>query len=341
MIWVMKLTTMSYSGFIRPGRQRQHGLALVIVIWILTLLTLMAGSFAMTMRRDTSVSSAIKNNAQALAQAEGGIALAQYMLAQPDPRQRWLSDGTIYRLVFADGEIRIKISSEAGKVDINTSGEQQLAALLLWATADDDWLQQQLLNAILDWRDADDDTRTMGAERRQYRLAGLKYAPGNSPFQSVQELQLVLGMNEIIYRAIAPYITVYSGQGNVDLASASPELLAILSAGYKRQHIDDQAIQNRLNAVDATDVEQDGMDEDLGGDLGGLNQTYTIIAEVVRHDEASAGLEAVVQSQASDTDSPFQILEWKQKLQGASLFDNAGAYPIITISDEFRYHDRY
>jgi type II secretory pathway component PulK len=64
---------------------RQRGLALVIVIWILTLLSLMAGSFALSMRRESSVAGALKNNAQAQALAETGLSIAQFMLQQTDP----------------------------------------------------------------------------------------------------------------------------------------------------------------------------------------------------------------------------------------------------------------
>lgn len=314
---------------------RQCGLALVIVIWILTLLTLMAGSFAMTMRRDSSVSSAIKTSAEALARAEEGIILAQFMLAQPDQEQRWRADGTVYRVVNPDGEIRIRILSESGKVDINTAGDAQLAALINWAT-DDGWLQQQLLNAILDWRDDDDETRTMGAEKRQYRQEGLAYEPSNRAFQSLEELQLVLGMNEAIFSAVEPFITVYSGLSEVDVTNASSQLLAILTKDLKQRNMDDGAIQKRLEDTAGGNGETDN----LGIASGGENQTYTIVAEAMLRNEASVGLEAVVQSQDGDTGTPFQVLDWKQRLQGQSLFDAAMDYPVITI-DEFKYDDRY
>ena len=318
-----------------PRHFKQGGLALVIVIWILTLLTLMAGSFAMTMRRDSSVSVAIKSNAEALAEAEAGIMIAQFMLAQTDAERRWLADGTVYQLIRPDGEVRIRIQSEAGKVDINTSNDTQLAALINAVTSDN-WQQQQLLNAILDWRDSDDETRTMGAERRQYRLAGLFYEPSNSAFQSVEELQLVLGMNEVIFKAMEPFITVYSGQAEVDLRYASPQLLAILARELKERNIDDTALQQRLDAPSQTD-DVSGVEE---GATDVENQTYTITAEASIGDDASAGLEVVAKKQESNTGSPFQVLDWKQIVQGPSLFDGTMEYSVITIQDEFRYGDR-
>lgn len=315
---------------------RQRGLALVIVMWILMLLTLMAGSFATTMRRETSVSTAIKTNAEAQAVAESGIILAQFMLKQSDPELSWRVDGTVYRLLRDDGEIRIRILSESGKVDINTSSEEQLRAVLSAAT-DDEWHQQRLLNAILDWRDADDDTRTLGAEKRQYQQARLKYGPSNSAFQSLEELQLVLGMDQDLYTRIEPWITVYSGNTEVNIDDAAPELLAAIAREQKARNIQDEALQKRLQGTTDTGGDPDDAGETFTSD----NVTYTITAESILNDEAAAGLTAVVKSQSGDSgQAAFEILDWKPHSQGLSLFDDAIDYRIITVQDEFKYNHR-
>lgn len=315
---------------------RQSGLALVIVIWILTLLTLMAGSFAISMRRESSVSYAITANAKALALAESGIHLAEFNLLRADPEQRWLSNGSIYETSGPDSRMRIRIFSEAGKVDINMSGEAQLEAVLKSVLADD-WQRQHLLNAILDWRDVDDDTRTQGAEKRQYKLAGLTYGPSNAPFQSLEELQLVLGMNETLFNAIQPYITVYSATAEVNRRDAAPELLNILAADLKDRAIQDQSPQNGISDADNAGDNQD----DLGQTFASDNQTYTIIVEVQMQQEASAGLEVVVQSQGSESTIAFETLDWKQNLITSSLFNPTMEYSVITIQDEVRYDDQF
>lgn len=313
---------------------RQQGLALVIVIWILTLLTLMAGSFALSMRRESSVSYAITENAKALALAESGIYLAEFNLSQTDPQQRWLANGTIYEIIGPESRMRIRIFSEAGKVDINMADEVQLAAVLK-SVLQDDWERQHLLNAILDWRDPDDDTRTQGAEKRQYKSTGLSYGPANAAFQNLEELQLVLGMNETVYNAIQPYITVYSSAAELNLRDASPELLNILAADLKDRHVQDAELQKSLSEADRTGNASADFEQAFTGE----NQTYTIIVEVEIREEATAGLEAVVQSSGNDSDTPFDTLDWKQTLQTSSLFDSTMEYSVVTIQDEFRYDD--
>ncbi len=326
----------------KPGSaaRRQQGVALVIVIWILSLLTLMAGSFAMSMRRESSVSMAVIDSAKALAMAESGIILAEFNLTHADPEQRWVANGSIYELERPNGLMRIRIFSESGKVDINASNATQLSAVLS-AVVESDWEQQRLLNAILDWRDADDDTRTQGAEKKQYQQAGLSYEPSNDAFQSLEELQRVLGMNEAIYDRILPWITVYSGEAEVNQNDAAPELLAVLAQDMERRGVHDESLKKRSEAVNDED-DADGPEtgqNDREEAFISENQTYTIIAEVNIRDEASAGLEVIVKYQENEDGSPFEVLDWKQNLQGLSLFDAAMEHLVITIQDEFRYDD--
>ena len=69
---------------------------------------------------------------------------------------------------------------------------------------------QLLAAAVADFRDPDDQRRVNGAENKQYRSAGLGWGPKNAPFQSIDELQQVLGITREIYRQVADNITVYA-----------------------------------------------------------------------------------------------------------------------------------
>ena len=73
----------------------QTGVALVLVLWILSLLSVMAGSFTLTMRRDSNVTANIRDKAQAVAIAEAGLTIAQLNLVNSDKNKRWRSQGNI------------------------------------------------------------------------------------------------------------------------------------------------------------------------------------------------------------------------------------------------------
>ena len=226
---------------------RSGGFALVLVLWVLSLLTIMAGSFALSMRREAGIVTGSSNNAQAVAIAESGLAIAELMLMNPDQQQRWHTDGSIYQIDYADSKVRIRLLSEAGKVDLNSADEALLQELMMHAPVDEE-LQTKLLNAILDWRDGDDLVHMDGAEKEEYKKAGLSYQPRNKPFQSVDELQMVLGVNEQIFKWLESLVTVHSEQTNVDMAQAAKEVLYVLP-GIDVELIDQYIAARRENAI--------------------------------------------------------------------------------------------
>lgn len=346
----------------RAVRGGRNGFALIVVIWMLTLLSLMAGSFALTMRRANSVTMALKNNAQAVALTESSLNMAIQMLQQPDPAQNWLADGSIYRIVRDDGsEIRISIVSESGKIDINMADPNLLLAAISELTGDK-WQQQQLLNSLLDWRDADDEPNEHGAERKAYQEAGLGYGPGNQPFQSLDELQLVMGFNADIVSRLQSLFTVYSGQKDVDLNVASPlmqEIVANAMLGSGQSSARQTPAGNNAAAANPQ-----GGGQNAGQAANNANSTYNIVIEVLTEDGGSASLETVVRlpapaaapggssgqaaapspPPAPNTASPGQqseggaqlaVLDWKQNQLQESLFSSSMDARLITVRDEF------
>lgn len=277
----------------------------MLVLWILTLLTIMAGSFTLTMRRETAVISGITGHARAQAFAEAGVALAESMLIDEDPANRLHVDGRLYELAYAEARIRVRVLSELGKVDINQAEPDSWQKLLSHAPVDED-RQLRIADAIIDWIDADDEARTEGAESREYRSAGLNYQPPNRAFQSLEELRMVIGVDEVLYNWLEPVITIYSGRKQIDPNKATQELNAIFA-------LEDQLEDMRPNDDDlfADDVEIPAL---------GSGEAVTIISEAMAPDGATAVIKAVVKKGSGDGNM-FQVLSWQSGLPGRdSLF---------------------
>lgn len=298
---------------------RQCGLALVIVLWIISLLMIMAGSFALTMRRETTVIHSVKDTAELLASAEAGIAMAERMLALGDNKQRWRADGSIYQFFYHDGEVRVRLLSEQGKIDINKASERTLRALLQTMPVELEQ-QQSIVSAILDWRDADELVRINGAEAEQYKEAGLNYQPANKNFQILEELKLVLGMTDEIYQLLEPITTVYSGQSGIDLQVATREVLQAL-ANLSEEDLD-KYLQQRLE-----NLRMHLPPPPFPGDVIGVkqnvseNQVYTIISEARYEGKGTAGIRAVIKSVPGGRRAqPYQVLDWQQADYDDSLF---------------------
>lgn len=301
---------------------RQSGLALVLVLWVLSLLTIMAGSFALSMRRETAVTEGINTRAKAQAVAESGLAIAEMMLLNPDANKRWRTDGSIYEVASDTAKIRVRLFAEIGKIDINHANQTQLQTLIDAAPAPEEGTQKtNLVSAILDWRDEDEEVRIEGAEKPEYQAAGLGYSPRNKAFQSIDELQLVLGMNKDIFLWMQPLITVYSGQADVAVDTAAKEVLQLLP------NIDTRLLDTYLAARLASAINNqpppplpstsaEGGDvvlentEDTAPDepLAGM---FTLVAESLLDDGSSAMLSVVIEPAEGEA-IPFKVLKWQQ-----------------------------
>lgn len=302
---------------------QQLGFALVILIWILSLLSLIAVSFTQTIRREISISNTLKINANALALAETWVMVSGLMLKHANPQKRWVADGSIYHANLNLAEVRVRVFSETGKVDINTSKDEVLQAIINYAIADDK-RQTALFDAILDWRDVDDEQRPAGAERSQYSKTALIYQPSNQAFQSLEELQLVMGMNEEVFNTIKPFITVYSEKTEVNYSLASQQLLEIILNQYNKKNIHDIELENQLlnrqkNLKTLEVVNQN-------------SEIYTIIIESRINDGSGAVIEAVIKPQEQQLNL---ILDWRYGRQQYSLFDDFFKDKVIVVQNEF------
>ncbi|MEW6037101.1 MAG: type II secretion system protein GspK [Pseudomonadota bacterium] len=291
-----------------PAARSQCGMALVLVLWMLTLMTIMAGSFSLTLRRESELVSSIRGTAQARALAEGGIYYAMPMLAERDSAKRWKTDGTPYPVTLGTARLMIRVLDEDGKLDMNTASDAALRELFLQVTGDGD-LAQRLSDAIVDWRDPDDLKRLSGAERNEYQAMG-KTGPRNRPFQVADELMEVLGLTPAVYQRIEPLITVYTGRDGINPAKAGPEMLRIVFKGDEAavaEYIAQRsvAVGNAPPPIPANRANSP-IKLTTGGDTA-----YSVWVEAVLPDGDRAAVEAVLMRQQNARNLPFSVLNWK------------------------------
>jgi len=212
--------------------RRQQGAALMLVVWLLVLLTALVGSFALSARVEVLLGRGLARRVVALEAARAGVEMAVLRLHHPDPAQRWRADGRTYAWTFGEAEISIQMVDEAGKVDLNTA-DAALLALLMRELRVPAARAQALAAAIVDWRDEDDLITPEGAERAQYLAAGLAYGPRNAEFETLAELQLVLGMDDAVYARLRPHLTLDSDRPLPDPHLAQPAVLAALGVDVR------------------------------------------------------------------------------------------------------------
>ena len=174
---------------------RARGAALLLVLWLVTLLAALVGAFALTARTEHLQGLVLARGLEARAAARAGIEYAVVRAGSSDPRSRWAADGSEHP----------------------------------WQFGADDRTAAGVAGAILDWRDADPLTQPAGgAEDPEYRAAGRGYGPANEPLRSVAEVEQVLGVTPQLYARMAPFVTVYSGLAVPETAHAPPPVRAAM-----------------------------------------------------------------------------------------------------------------
>lgn len=302
----------------RPARARgtgtQRGIALIIVLWMLALLTIVVGTYAVLARTESLQSRFLFDDTQAGYAAEAGLHRAVIELRNPEMETRWVPDGRSYAFEFGDAIVEVRITDETGLVDLNAAGTEVLASLFA-SRGMEEAEAWNIAEAIADWRDGDDEPRLYGAEEIEYEQAGYPYGPRNAPFDSVAELQQVIGVTQELYRAVEGSLTVHSGRPEVNPAFAPVEVLMSLpdmdreSAELfveerSQYHPADQA---QLMMPDGTLVNQRG---------GGL--THTIQSRATLENGMWSQVEATIRMGTDNRGRPFRIVRWRQNQELSS-----------------------
>jgi general secretion pathway protein K len=222
------------ARFRRASPRRAAGAALLLVLWLIALLTAVVGAFAMIARVEYLQGRTLSQGVVADQAARAGLEYAMTRVVDLDPTRQWLPDGREYAWRFGEADVTIVIVDESGKVDIN-GADLELLAGLMQAVEVERAPSRKIAAAILDWRDPDSLTQIEGgAEDADYSAGERPYGAKDAPFETVAELQLVLGMTPELFAKLAPHLTVYSGQGRPSEQYASAEVLRAMGIDPER-----------------------------------------------------------------------------------------------------------
>lgn len=226
----------------------QRGIALVIVLWLIALLSLLAVGQTAAVRTETRVTANQLESARARAAAYGCIQLAVLEMMRPPATRTWDVDGAEHAAQLEEAQLAVRLTDESGKVDLNFASGPLLDALLQAAEVEEA-ARWSLVDAILDWRDPDGLRRAHGAEAADYQAAGLDYVPRNAPFRRIEELTLVPGMSAALYHTLADSITVHSGNIHLNGELATSPLLQRMLQGEGAAEGYDDALETPLPAI--------------------------------------------------------------------------------------------
>ncbi len=287
-----------------------RGIALVIVLWAMVLLSTMAMAMLAAQRSELQVLHNNVDRARALALAEAGIfyGIINAISYRDGQDIGWRANGQTHQWGFADEEINISISDESSRVNLNQVAEDMLDRLLEAVGIEQDGVAMR--DAILDWRDDDNIHRLDGAEDEEYAAAGLAYGARDGQFKTVAELRQVLGVKQEDYQKLEPLFTVHSRTADIHTESAaSPVLLAL--PGMTPEIVEEYMVsrdQHIAQGLDPPPLPGAGKNQ-LKGNGSGM---FRVVSNARRHN-ANVTLEAVVQKGGP---LGFTVIDWKNASAG-------------------------
>ena len=310
-----------------PAQPPQRGIALIMVLWGIALLTVIAASYAFETRTEALLSANFIDKAKAEAAAEAGVRRAIADMLQ-NTESIFRSSRTEKSLHFADADLRIAVVSEHGRIDLNAAPDALIVSVVEQVLADlslgEAVTAESIADPILDWRDGDKTKRRSGAEDPDYRAAGKPYGAADQAFISVNELSLVQGIPLSIYRELVKYFTVHTRASRVDPQAASKDVLMAIPG------LTPEAVEAY---VQERDLAEEGTAPNVPLNLlaaGGryLSRTRPTIYAVMAEARVPGGAVArsgVVLRLARSRQSPYLVL--------ARLAESDHAFDIFTETD--------
>lgn len=342
---------MTATGKLR--RSRPRGVAMLIVLWVIMVLSLLIGGFAFTMHVETQVATFSRKELKAEWLARSGIEVARMQLLLDlqsateggyDARtQAWATNFEWYvDHLLGEGAYNVNVIDEESKMPLNLASPEQLGKLLNLLgldPADAD----VITDSIGDWVDDDDLHKLNGAEDDYYMSLSPPYHAKNATLDRVEELLMIRGVTPEIYGGLLADEKegLPERPGLKDLLSTlSPPVVNVNTAsGYVIQAwlgLDDAQIQAVLSRRDGGDG-LPGTEDDqpfatvdefmsyLGGgandeqrqqlrNLVTVNSTFFTITATGN----CGGVQRTIATTVRRDNGQLVVVEWREKRGGVS-----------------------
>ena len=296
---------------VRKSIERNEGFIVVAVLWILAALATLAAVFAVYVGNTAYASRANDDRIQAQGLVTAAVELTAYRLTAIDQQVR--PTGGTFSFRMADANVAVEFRSEAGRIDLNEAPKQLLAGLFraLGARPAD---AEYFADRIIGWRTASNpDDPAAASEASMYRTAGISYDPRGAPFGHARELWLVMGIPPQFVEAALPYVTVFSGQGNVNVFDAAPLTLAALP-GMTPEMLNAVLIQRSAGRQNGEQVlGLLGPARNAATIEGGKATRVRVRVELSNGRTVNASVVILLQESA---EQPFRVLSWRNDADG-------------------------
>ena len=321
--------------------KNKHGMALILTLLIVSLVTVLSLQLNTSMRAEYYAAVNLKDSIKLESIAKSGFYFALIALKDDDTTYDCLLDdwesikdasaSAYFATLFdGDGFLEGKVADLERKIQINSLIDQNGQPDPAQKDLLSDFMQlydpnlnqdqaEEIVDAIVDWVDSDDNTTGFGgAEDSYYQLLDNPYSCKNGPLESIEELLLVKGISQEFYDGIggqpglAHYLTVINGNGQINVNTADKLILKALSdditdkvAEDLDQFRNDPDNENDLKNVSWVNRVVSGITFKVGI---AIKSTYFEIMSTGKKDKMEKMIRSVVER---DSNGNSKVLYWK------------------------------
>jgi len=167
---------------------------LVMVLWVVVLMTALVAVVSHASRLEMKIATGRVDEVRCKWACRAGLELAIGLLNE-DLRDTdclldlWSDNAEDFNNVRLERcAYTVRVTDEAGKLNINTATREQLMGL--------PYMESDIVDAILDWRDGDENPQSAGAEAGYYENLPFPYTIRNGPLKTIRELLAVKRMTK-------------------------------------------------------------------------------------------------------------------------------------------------
>jgi len=268
--------------------EHDQGIALISVLWALMVLSILVMSVMTVAKVQSHYADNIGRKSKAVAIADAGIYLAVQRLSAPGAARRLPEKISSFTVQFVDKEINMTIIPETGKIDLNTSHEM-------------------LIGAVLAYNGMDENSANAIAEK----LRILRDASPEKPFKVISDIRQFEGIDRQIYQCIEPYLTVYSNRLGVNYAAAFNDMETLIKWADKIRFGGQNWLEISGAATGSLVSGTQSVLQQTGSHAG---KAFTIRAEVAVSDDVKIQRRAVIRITGNRRE-PFWVYRWATTYQ--------------------------
>jgi len=231
--------------------RNNKGIALVITLLVLTLLIVVILEFSQGMRVEARAAANFRDDIKAYYLARSGVTFAIAMLEDDNKTdQNYDSLNELWAqkippIPLGDGFVSVEITDEDSRINVNkmstgfgtVNGETMRLFMVRFLKQFE--LEEDIADSIADWTDTDDSERIpVGAESNYYQSLEDPYEAKNKPFDSIQELRLIKGLENETYNKLQKFLAVNS-DGWINMNTAGKEVIMSLSENLSGEIADE------------------------------------------------------------------------------------------------------